>query len=95
MDTMPVWAPPLTTDEIGLLVAQAVQVMGALEAACVHLEPPGRPAPSGLVTCGELANLVPAVVLLGLLIRPELGEDGVLEAILRNALTTGATGAVQ
>lgn len=87
--------PQLTADDVGLLLAEAVQIMGTLEAASIQERPDGEPLPRGLLTCGEACRLVPAVVLLSLQIYPRLIEEGVLETILRNAMTTGPTGAVQ
>lgn len=88
-------AADLTVDEAGLLLAQAVQIMGTLEAVGAHERPDSEPLPRGMLTCGEACLLVPAVIALTLQLFPQLAEDGVLEAILRNATTTGLTGAVQ
>ena len=89
-------APPeLTADDVGLFLAEAVRVMGTLEAAAIQERPAGEPLPRGFLTCGEACRLIPAVVLLALQIYPQLIEEGVLETVLRNAMTTGTTGAVQ
>lgn len=87
--------PPLTADDVGLFLAEAVQIMGTLEAASIQEQPDGEPLPRGLLNCGEACRMVPAVILLALQLYPQLAEDGVLEALIRNAMTTGSTGAVQ
>ena len=87
--------PALGADEVGLFLAEAVQVMGGLEAAAVQERADGEPLPRGMLNCGEACRMVPAVILLALQLYPQLAEDGVLEALIRNAMTTGSTGAVQ
>lgn len=94
-DTLAPLVPVMNADEVGLFLAEAVQVMGGLEAAAVQERPDGEPLPRGMLNCGEACRLVPAVILLALQLYPQLAEEGVLEAILRNAMTTGTTGAVQ
>lgn len=84
--------PPLTVDDVGLLVADAVRLLGTLEAACVHLADPADPLPRGLLTAGEACRMVPAVLLLGIMLHPCLNEPGTLEEILRTADTRAAKG---
>lgn len=59
-------AADLTVDEAGLLLAQAVQIMGTLEAVGAHVRPDSEPLPRGMLTCGEACRLVPAVIALTL-----------------------------
>lgn len=82
----------ITADEAGVLLAEAVQLMGTLEAACIQERPPGEPLPRGLLTCGEAARIVPAVVLLVLELFPVLLEAGVLEQALRSAALNSSGG---
>ena len=81
-------------DSVGLFLAEAVQIMGALETACIHELPNSAPLPRGMLTCGEVCRMVPAVIALALKLHPELIEEGVLEAIIHNAEIAGAGGAV-
>lgn len=85
----------VSIEAVGLYLAEAVQIMGTLETACVHERPDYEPLPRGLLTCGEVCRLVPAVVLLALRLYPRLSDEGVLETIVRDALTTGVAGGVQ
>lgn len=82
-------------DAVGLYLAEAVQLMGVLEAACIHERPEYEPLPRGLFACGEACRLVPAVIAMALQLHPQLADPVVLETIIRNARTTGTTGAVQ
>lgn len=89
-------APPeLSIDEVGLYLAEAVQLMGTLEAIGAHQRAPSAALPSGAINCGEACRLVPAVIALSLHIYPQLADAGVLESIIRYSLTRSATGAVQ
>ena len=83
----------LTRDDVGLFLAEAVQLMGTLEAADVHQRPAWQSLPSGLFTCGEACRMVPAVIAMALQMYPDLIEEGVLEQIIRNAEIAGAGGA--
>lgn len=87
--------PEVSVEAVGLYLAEAVQLMGTLEAACVHEHAEAEPLPRGLLTCGEACRIVPALIAISLHLYPQLAEPGVLESILRNAMTTGTTGAVQ
>jgi hypothetical protein len=87
--------PEVSVEAVGLYLAEAVQLMGTLEAAGIHEQEDSAPLPRGLLSCGEACRLVPAVIAMALQLHPELADPGVLETILRNALTTGTTGAVQ
>lgn len=85
--------PAVSIDDAGLMLMDAVRVMGTLEAAGVHLAPPYQPLARGLLTAGEAARLVPAVVMLALALYPRLSDADVLAEILRTADLTAATGA--
>jgi len=82
-------------DSAGLLLAEALQLMSVLEAACINEAPQYAPLPRGILTCGEACRLVPAVIALALRLHPQLADAEVLQQILLNAKTTGTTGAVQ
>ena len=84
----------LPVDDVGLLLAEAVQIFGTLEAANVHLRAERDSVPSGLITSGELCRMIPAVIALSLQLYPSLTEEGVLEAIIRKAVIAGAGGAM-
>ena len=84
----------LTRDDIGLIVAEAVQLMGTLEAADVHQRNESDALPSGTITCGEACRMIPAIIRMALQMHPELVDEGVLEGIIRNAIIAGAGGAV-
>ena len=86
--------PELSVESVGLYLTEAVLLMNTLEAACINERPEYEPLPRGMLTCGEVCRIVPAVIAMSLHLYPQLAEDGVLEAILRNAMTTGTTGAV-
>ena len=84
----------LGIDEVGLFLAEATQIYGTLEAANVHHRGELAPLPSGLITCGEMCRMIPAVIRLSLQLYPELTEEGVMEAIIRKAEIAGAGGAM-
>jgi hypothetical protein len=81
-------------DDVGLFLAEAVQLMGTLEAANVHERGNLDALPSGLITCGEACRMIPAVIALSMQLYPSLTEEGVLEAIIRKAEIAGAGGAM-
>lgn len=89
------FVPPITADDAGLLLYEAIQLFGVLEAAAVEQRREGEPLPRGMFTCGEACRMISAVVGLTLHLFPQLADEGVLETIVRNALTSGTTGAVQ
>lgn len=85
---------PLSADEAGVLVATAVQVLGTIEAACIHERPPLEDLPRGLLTCGQACLLASAALALALERFPELLEPGTLEEALRIAQLHDANGAI-
>ena len=84
----------MTRDDAGLFLAEAVQLMGTLEAADIHQRRESDPLPSGMFTCGEACRMIPAVIAMTLQMYPDLTEEGVLESIIRNATLAGAGGAI-
>lgn len=84
----------LSIDDVGLFLAEAVQLMGTIEAANVHQRLERDSVPSGLITCGELCRMIPAVVALSLQLYPSLTEEGVMEGIIRKAVIAGAGGSM-
>lgn len=99
----PAWTPnygcgrsmiPLARHEAAAVLVLAVNIMNALEAACIDQRPGLEPLPRGMLTCGEACQLIPAVVALIAERHPELLEEGVLEDALRAAATNAAGGAV-
>lgn len=82
-------------DSVGIYLAEAVRLMSVLEAACIQERPEYEPLPRGILSCGEVCRLIPAIIAMALQLHPQLAEPGVLQTILRNAMTTGTTGAVQ
>lgn len=75
----------LSIDEAGLLLAEAVQVMGTLEAYGAQERLSSEPLPRGLLTCGEAVRLIPAVIAIVAELYPTLLDPGVLEQVLRVA----------
>lgn len=82
----------LTLHEAGVLLAEAVQVMGTLEAYSAQERESSEPLPRGLLTCGEAVRLIPAVVMLVAEMYPQLLEPNVLEESLRIAALADARG---
>jgi hypothetical protein len=87
--------PSITIDEAGLMLAEALQIAGTLEAAAVEYRRDGDPLPSGMLTCGEACRMASAVVGLALNLFPQLSNEEILGSVVCNAITAGATGAVQ
>ena len=83
-----------TIDDVGLFLAEAVQIMNTAETRNVHQLPSYRNLPSEVITCGEFCRMIPAVIALSLQMYPDLMEEGVLEGIIRNATIAGAGGAM-
>lgn len=80
----------LTVDEAGVLLAEAVQVLGTLEGMDIIDRPETEPLPRGVLTCGEAVRLIPAIVVLVTQMYPELLEPNALEEALRIATVRGA-----
>jgi hypothetical protein len=87
-------APAVTIEDAGLMLAEAIQLAGTLEAAAVEYTKDSEPLARGLLTCGEACRMVSAVVGLVLTLYPQLAELDVLETTIRHAMTTGTTGGV-
>jgi hypothetical protein len=84
----------LTLSDAALLLAEALAITAALDVAGVGDEPPSKPLPSGLIRCGEAWRLIPAVVLMLSQAYPELNDEEVFEAALRDAHLHSAAGAL-
>jgi hypothetical protein len=80
-------------EDVAVMVAEAVQLFGTLEAMNAHQEADHEPLPRGMLTCGQACRMVAAVIRLGLMQEPRLLEDDVLEQAIRAAAACSATGA--
>jgi hypothetical protein len=76
---------PFPREVAAILLIECQDIMGAIDAQSLDSKAEGHPLPSGLITCGELCRLVPALVSLLHHSYPELWDEEILSALLRDA----------
>lgn len=86
---------PLTLDDAGVLLADVMAALERIEDAEIPDRRDGEPLPRGILTCGQACRFAPALLAFIVHLYPQLSEDGVLEATIRNATMAGASGAMQ
>lgn len=81
--------PPIELAEAGLIYADAVRILAAMSDA--H-RTDSRAIPREVATWGDLRLLIPSLVALLSFLHPQLKDEETLDAILRDFLTSTASG---